>query len=173
MSDVSRSDFDEIAQDFLRVREALSENNGIIRIARVDDVFCRYLLVSVVSRLEQKRECVAKKAFDFLKRESYLAGQRNLARDSRFVTTFFRDLQKSEIKNSPFFSFLGEKINGLDAGLSAIIYLFVNRNEFIHNDFAFKSIDVSAAEVVEKFKQAVDFLDKMTSYCEEYEQLRQ
>ena len=173
MSDVSRSDFDEIAQDFLRVREALSKNDEIIRVARVGDVFCRYLLVSVVSRLEQKREYVAKKAFDFLKRESYLASKANFACDSRFIAGFFRDLGKSDIRNSPFFSFLGEKINGLDTGLSDIIYLFVKRNEFIHNDFAFKSIDVSATEVIEKFKQAVDFLDRMTSYCEEYEQLRQ
>ena len=170
MSDVSRSDFDEIAQDFLRIREALSKNNEITLVAHVGDVFRRYLLVSVVSRLEQKRECVAEKAFGFLKRESYLAGQRNLAWDGRFVTPFFHDLQNPRIKNSPFFSFLGEKNYDLDAGLSAIIDLFAKRNKLIHKDFAFNSTDVSATDVVEKFKQAVDFLDRLASDCEEYEQ---
>ena len=170
MSDISRSDFDEIAQDFLRIRDVLSKNKEITLVGRVGDAFRRYLLVSVVSRLEQKRECVAEKAFGFLKRESYLAGKRKIACDGRFVTPFFLDLQKSEIKNSPFFSFLGEKNYDLDAGLSAIIDLFAKRNDLIHNDFAFNSTDVSATDVVEKFKQAVDFLDRLASDCEEYEQ---
>ena len=174
MSDISRSDFDEIAQDFLRIRDVLSKNKEITLVGRVSDFFRRYLLAATVSRLAQKRECVAIKIFGCLSGESYLLENKtNPSHDGRFIKAFFHDLRKPEIKNSPFFSFLGEKNYDLDAGLSAIIYLFFNRNELIHKDFAFNSTDVSATDVVEKFKQAVDFLDRMASDCEEYEQLRQ
>ena len=162
MSDVSRSDFDEIVQDFLRIRDVLSKNKEITLVARFDDIFRRYLLVSVVSRLEQKRKCVAKKAFPFLSRES---------RSQTSIAGFFKNLGSCLIdSNSPFFSFLGEKINSMDVGLLAIISLFGDRNKLIHNDFAFKSTDVSATDVIQIFEQAVDFLDRMTSYCEEYKQ---
>ena len=172
MSDVSRSDFDKIARDFLRIRGILSKNKEIALVARVGDVFRRYLLVSVVSRLEQKRKCVAKEAFRFMRREScFQASERNIPFDGRFIAGFFNNLGSRLIDpNSPFFSFLGEKINSLDAGLLAIIYLFDNRNQLIHKDFSFKSTDVDATDVVEKFRQTVDFLDRMTSYCEEYKQ---
>ena len=172
MSDVSRSDFDEIAQDFLRIRDVLSKNKEITLVARFDDIFRRYLLVSVVSRLEQKRKCVAKKAFHFLSRESRSqASDRNISFNSRFIARFFNNLGSRLIgSNSPFFSFLGEKINSMDVGLLAIISLFDDRNDLIHNDFAFKSTDVSATDVIQIFEQAVDFLDRMTSYCEEYKQ---
>lgn len=146
----------------------LANEGGPSALAALNRAFPKHLLLAAASNLEARVKA------SFSERVEAQSGARLASFLDRFVLsrgyhTLF-DWQGGTAKG--FFTAFGKDCgNSFKASLIAdeefrrghesFMYLGSARNQLVHNDYAIKTIELTPTEVVEKYKEAIYFVDRI------------